>query len=208
MSSESRNKIESMTESRIKETMQRSEEAKEAVDDFALEAKELDSKLKQTVEESQNAADGFFSRDRKLDAPSGETPARERTRVRLHPREAVEGTPDDERVRRIRQERDLTAAMRLRIEDLEEEEEDGDDDSRDSSSAADASESDRDSVISSSTKMTPSEAGTVATRSRRAATAARGSGDKKSGGKISAASSAYGSQSEEVGYSSDRVRTL
>ena len=111
----------------------------------------------------------------------------------------LQGTPDDERVRRYRQGRDLTAAMRLRIEegdDTFEEEET----SSDAGGATTASESDHDSVISASTRVTASEAAS----STAAAVAARRTG--RAAARQQPASSNASLESEEVGYASDRVR--
>ncbi len=99
-------------------------------------------------------------------------------------------------MRRYRQSRDLTAAMRLRL-DEEDEADSLDGGSSNISAATDDSCSDRDSVISASTRVTPSEAESSSRRGR-----ARGG--RATVVAAPPSSSGVSLESEEVGYGSDR----
>ena len=58
--------------------------------EFSSRRESLESNSRSALEEAKREQDEFFSQTLKRDAPTGETPARERTLARTYPKEIIE----------------------------------------------------------------------------------------------------------------------
>lgn len=137
ISAESLKALERKTESHQSMIVKWNKEGLSDFDGCCSQIKDYDQKLRNEVLEARHKESEYFTKDLQNDRPTGETPGRVE---RLYPKTIIEGTPDDVRVRRYRQTRDLGAAMRLKID------EDDDDDDLET-----------DSVYSASTNVTESD---------------------------------------------------
>ncbi len=61
--------------------------------EFSSERESLESKSSSVLEEAKREQVKFFSQTLKRDAPTGETPARERTLARTYPKEIIRVRP-------------------------------------------------------------------------------------------------------------------
>jgi hypothetical protein len=134
MSSDSLSSYETLSSSLQTDLVRWRDESASDVASCCKDVDELDSKLRDAIKEARMRESKYFEHDLRKDRPTGETPGRI---LRSYPRNLVEGTPDDVRVKMYRQKHDLGAAMKLNIED------DGDD-----------LEESKDSVFSGSTNVT------------------------------------------------------
>lgn len=184
LSSESVSAHESASESHQSRLVRWRDEFSSDFDGICEQIENFDSKIKHEISESRTKGKKFFSQDLKDDQPTGKTPGRI---ARSYPKEIVEGTPDETRVRRFRQSRDLGAAMKLRIEDLE--------DNDDMNEENDNEMGENDSVFSASTIMTESDGGVLAGNSKNVSR-------QNSANDMSTVANTSGG-SEEVGYVSD-----
>ncbi len=57
--------------------------------EFSSRRESLESNSRSALEEAKREQDEFFSQTLKRDAPTGETPARERTLARTYPKEII-----------------------------------------------------------------------------------------------------------------------
>lgn len=137
MTSDSRSKIESLTESSANKAREWREESAKDTDGACADITSIGANNLEVINEARNAERRFFKHEQVRDTPTGATPSR--ANERNHPRQPLTFTPDEERTRRYRTGRDLGAAMRLQIQ--EEDDDIGSDD---------------DSVFSASTNMTES----------------------------------------------------
>eukprot|EP00094_Tigriopus_californicus_P006624 TCALIF_06379-PA protein Name:"Similar to kif11 Kinesin-like protein KIF11 (Xenopus tropicalis)" AED:0.16 eAED:0.13 QI:0/0.84/0.64/0.92/0.76/0.85/14/257/1084 len=136
LSAESLKALERKTESHQSMIVKWNKEGLSDFDGCCSQIKDYDQKLRNEVLEARHKESLYFTKELQNDRPTGETPGRIE---RAYPKTIIEGTPDELRIRRYRQTRDLGAAMRLKID------EDDDDDL------------DTDSVYSASTNVTESD---------------------------------------------------
>ena len=185
VSSDSVGSFESEKQDHIKEFNELKINRLEDIGRFTDNAVQLDKDLKSNMDDMHVKQRDFFQSGLKEDVPSGKTPSR---MERNYPKKIVKGTPDSERIRIYRQERDLTAAMKLKIGEEDEEL------NEDNELIEDDSENEIDSVYSVSTNATSVRASRENINNLPTAI---GETPKKN--------RSLDNESEEMGYVSDRV---
>ena len=197
--------FERRAESHTEDTLRWRERSAKDDEAFSKESAGASAKSRELMEEDARARSAFLAQSLRRDTPSGHTPAREVTKARRYPRDAVQGTPDDERVRRYRQRRDLGAAMALKLEGLD------DDDEEEENDDLDVSAKSGDSALSASTNVTESDVSDAVfvkpTKVRGGKMSRQGSQEEPTTteGMMRKTGSVTSLDSEEVGYGSDRV---